>query len=99
MSSLAPNAAGETCEIVAEVDAGALSLDELVVQAVHGPLLPDGSFDESRLATEAMHRGDGGTYRGTITPSGAGPWGVTVRAIPIHPGLSSIFDTGLVAAG
>ena len=55
VSSLAPNAAGETCEIVAEVDAGALSLDELVVQAVHGPLLPDGSFDESKLATEAMH--------------------------------------------
>ena len=99
VSDLAPNAAGDTSEIVALVDPGALSLDELVVQAVHGPLLADGSFDESSMVTETMHHGDGGTYRGTITPSGAGPWGVTVRAIPTHPGLSSIYDTGLVAAG
>ncbi len=69
------------------------------MQALHGPLLPDGSFDESKLTTEEMHHTADRTFIGTITPSGAGPWGVTVRAIPTHPGLSSIFDTGLVASG
>jgi glycogen phosphorylase len=99
VGGLAPSAAGESCEIAAEVDPGSLSLDELVVQVLHGPLLPDGSFDESRLTNEAMHHTADRTFVGTITPSGAGPWGVTVRAIPTHPGLSSLYDTGLVASG
>ncbi len=99
IDALGDKAAGEPCDIAAEVDPGALRLEELVVQAVHGPLLPDGSFDESKLETVDLHQTADRTFVGSIVPSGAGPWGVTVRAIPTHPGLSSIFDTGLVAAG
>ena len=39
-----------------------------------------------------------GLYRGTIQPGTAGPWGVTVRVIPVHPALISPYDTGLVTS-
>ena len=45
-----------------------------------------------------MHHTADRTWSASIKPSGAGPWGVTVRAMPTHPGLSSMYDTGLVAS-
>ncbi len=98
-SDLGAGAAGDEREIVARVDSSDLAADQLCVQILHGPLLADGSFDERRLQTVTMQPSSDGTFRGTFTPAGAGPWGATVRALPTHPGLSSIFDTGLVAAG
>ena len=59
----------------------------------------DGSFDESELqAVELAHHGDG-RFTGSFVADGAGPWGATARAMPTHPGLVSIYDTGLVANG
>ena len=98
VDTLAAPASGEARAIVAELDAGNLDPAELIVQCVHGPLLPDGSFDETHLTVELLQR-DGCTWSGSIEPQGAGPWGVTVRALPTHPGLSSVYDTGLVASG
>ncbi len=92
-------AAGSAQTVTATVDPGALAFDELVVQIVHGPLNADGSFDEHRLATVPMD-GDGtGSYRGEFTPDRAGRWGFTVRALPVHPLVSSPYETGLVAIG
>jgi glycogen phosphorylase len=98
-SDLAAGPSGDEREIVAAVDSAGLDPDHIVVQIVHGPLLADGSFDEHQLETVAMRPDGGSTYRAMFAPSGAGPWGATVRALPTHPGLSSIFDTGLVASG
>ena len=78
---------------------GPLSFDELVVQVIHGPLRSDGTFDEHELrAVDLRHEGDG-RYTGSFVTAGAGPWGATARAMPVHPGLTGVFDTGLVASG
>jgi starch phosphorylase len=92
-------AAGTAQVVSATVDPGELSLDQLVVQIVHGPLNADGSFDEHRLATIPMDDTGDGTFRGEFTPDRAGRWGVTVRALPVHPLASSPYETGLVAIG
>ncbi len=66
---------------------------------IHGPLRSDGTFDEAELrSVDLRHDGDG-HYSGSFVADGAGPWGATARAMPIHAGLASIFDTGLVASG
>ena len=98
VGALAGPTAGEARDIVAELDPGELDAGELTVQCVHGPLLADGTFDETHLTVELLQR-NGNTWSGSIEPQGAGPWGVTVRALPTHPGLSSVYDTGLVASG
>lgn len=91
--------AGVGRSIEATVDRGPLRADELVVQVVHGPLNPDGSFDEHRLCTEPMTPGEDGRYHASVVPDRAGRWGVSVRALPTHALLTSPFDTGLIATG
>ena len=90
-------AAGEVRHLRATVQSGAIDQDALTVQILHGPLARDGSFDPARLTVDAMQHVGDGRYEGSFTPTGAGRWGLTVRALPTHPGLSSIFETGLVA--
>ncbi len=91
--------AGTTQTITASVDPGALDPASLVVEIVHGPLNADGTFDERRSTTVPMEPAGDGTYRGELVPDRAGRWGVTVRAMPTHPLVSSPFETGLVATG
>ncbi len=91
--------AGVVREIRARLDPGQMSHDEIVVQIVHGPLDSAGHVDRSRSETIAMERVDNGDYLGQFTPAGAGPWGATIRALPTHAGLSSIYETGLTAHG
>jgi len=76
-----------------------LRLDELAIQVVHGPLLPDGSFDQRHLHVVPMTIGTDGRFHAAFAPDQAGRWGVTVRAMPSHPQLSGPYDTGLVATG
>ena len=66
---------------------------------LHGPLLADGSFDEAHLTVELLQHDGSKSFGHDRSRQGAGPWGVTVRAMPTHPGLSSMYDTGLVASG
>ena len=98
-SEVADGVSGNERRAEVLVHPGSLSFDELVVQVIHGPLRSDGSFDESELqAVELDHLGDG-RFSGSFVPDGAGPWGATARAMPAHPGLVSVYDTGLVANG
>ena len=56
----------------------------------------DGTLDPTHVETvAATHEGDG-RYVATFTPSLAGPWGASVRVMPTHPALSSVYETGLV---
>ncbi len=83
----------------ATVDPGELRLDELLVEVVHGPLDASGALDGARMNRVTM-TGDGdGVFVADFTPTGAGPWGATVRVLPTHPVLSSVFEPGLVALG
>jgi starch phosphorylase len=94
-SDLDGGGAGEDRRVVVDVDTGALDAGDLRVQVVHGPLAPDGSFDDHHVVE--MHRGDDGRYRATFAATQAGRWGVSARAIPTHADLTSAFDTALVA--
>jgi starch phosphorylase len=96
-SSLGPGVAGAAREVVAHVDAGSLSPTDLNIQAVHGPVNADGSFDEDRLAVIDMTPSGDGQFTATFTPEQSGRWGVSVRALPTHPLLTGPFDAGLVA--
>ncbi len=91
--------AGNERRAEVQVHAGQLSFDELVVQVIHGPLRADGSFDERELRSVDMRHDGEGRYSGSFVADGAGPWGATARVLPVHPGLATIFDTGLVATG
>ena len=97
-SRLDPGAAGEERSVVAQVDPGPLSIDELTVQVVHGPVTADGAFDEQRMTVIDMHARDDGRFAARLVPEHAGRWGVSVRALPAHPLLTGPVDSGLVVA-
>jgi hypothetical protein len=65
---------------------------------VHGPVTADGSFDEHRMTVIDMHPDEHGRFAAGFVPEQAGRWGVSVRALPGHPSLTSPFDPGLVVA-
>ena len=99
-SDITDGVSGAERPVHVRVHPGKLQLDELVVQVMHGPLSPDGSFDESRaVAVDLTATSEASVFAGTFRPGDAGPWGLSARAFPTHPALSSVFDTGLVAFG
>jgi starch phosphorylase len=98
-SELADGLSGKQRTITATINPGKLRFDEIAVEIVHGPLDPSGALDGPRTESVAMHSTEDGTYTGEFVPAGAGPWGAAVRALPIHDGLSSRVETGLVALG
>jgi hypothetical protein len=57
----------------------------------------DGIFVEHRLALLDMEPAGDGRFVATFAPDDGGRWGLTVRAMPTHPALSSPSSTGLVA--
>jgi starch phosphorylase len=98
-SDLGAGAAGDTRNVVAELECGSLSADDVTVQLLHGPLLGDGSFDEAELHVMAMSAGDDDRFHGSFAPDRAGRWGVAARALPSHPNQRGLFDTGLITIG
>jgi starch phosphorylase len=99
-SELGDGLAGDTRSIAATIDAGTLDDDDLAVQLVHGPIGPDGHLVVSRCEYVPMRREDPtGRHVTEFVPAGAGRWGATVRALPTHPALPSLAETGLVTDG
>jgi starch phosphorylase len=98
-SDVTDGPSGQPRTITATVDPGKLRPDEIVVQVVHGPLDASGVIDDARSEATPMVPTGAGRFAATFTPVGAGPWGVAVRAMPTHAGLSSIAETGLIAVG
>jgi starch phosphorylase len=91
--------AGIASDVTVRVEPGSIPLDALVVQVLHGPLTSSGDFEESQLTTVDLEPSGDGSFVGRITPAAGGEWGVTARAMPAHPALPSVFDSGLVATG
>ena len=87
---------GDQRTVRAHVELGALDEHEITVQALHGPIDSAGSYISAPEMITLRSTGDG-AFEGTYEVGEAGPYGVTVRAIPQHPDLISPMDMGLVA--
>ena len=87
---------GDERTVRAHVELGGLDASEVMVQALHGPIDSAGSF----IATPAgitLHPIGDGAFEGQYLVGEAGPYGVTVRAIPRHADLINPMELGLVA--
>ncbi|MGH9305418.1 MAG: alpha-glucan family phosphorylase [Acidimicrobiales bacterium] len=85
-------------KVSTEIRLAGLDPNDISVEAIHGPVNADGNLDDPRV--EPMTPDSPGedqhlTYRSTLTPSRAGPYGITVRARPFHPDLGRPPSSGL----
>ena len=87
---------GDQRTVRAHVELGALVDGEITVQALHGPIDSAGSY-VSTPAMVTLRPAGNGAFEGPYEVGEAGPYGVTVRAIPRHPDLISPMEMGLVA--
>jgi starch phosphorylase len=87
---------GEERTVRARVELGALDTGDVTVQALHGPIDSAGSFIGTPESV-VLQPGDNGTFEGRYIVGEAGPYGVTVRAVPSHPDLIDPMEMGLVA--
>ncbi len=87
---------GDQRNVFARVDLAGLSASDVSVQLLHGPIDSTGSFigipDVAVLDAE-----DDGGYRGAYNVGEAGPYGITVRALPAHDHLVSPVELGIIA--
>jgi starch phosphorylase len=89
---------GQDVEIVARVRLGALSPEDITVEAYYGRLDQNGDFTERETAPlEPVNSVDGlYTFRGRIPCQETGRFGCTVRIMPSHKRLENRFVMGLV---
>ena len=87
---------GEARTVRARVELGGLDAAEVLVQALHGPIDSQGSFISSPATFTLQPTGDG-SFEGGYLVGEAGPYGVTVRAIPHHVDLINPMELGVVA--
>ncbi|WP_116999554.1 alpha-glucan family phosphorylase [Desertimonas flava] len=85
---------GTTRAVTATVDLDGLDPADVRVEAMHGIVGTDGEFSGRPEAVQLQPMGDG-TYRGDISLSAPGSYGVTARVLPVHEALASPFDLGL----
>ncbi len=87
---------GDQRVVRAHVELGGLDAGEVTVQALHGPIDSTGAFVDTPSAITLQPTG-AGDFEGTYVVGEAGPYGVTVRAVPRHDDLISPMEMGLVA--
>ena len=87
---------GDERAVKAHVELGGLDAAEVMVQALHGPIDSAGSFITTPAGITLQPVGDG-LFEGKYLVGEAGPYGVTVRAVPQHADLINPMELGLVA--
>jgi starch phosphorylase len=87
---------GDERTIRARVELGALDDGDVIVQALHGPIDSTGAFINTPEEV-LLHPNGNGMFEGRYSVGEAGPYGVTVRAIPHHGDLIDPMEMGLVA--
>ena len=87
---------GDHREVRATVEIDGLEPSSVVVQAIHGPIDREGAFIGTPAAVVLHHQG-GNQWSGGYVVAEAGPYGLTVRAMPSHPNLISPVEMGVVA--
>jgi starch phosphorylase len=91
-----PAHVGDQRPASARVELGALGVEDVTVQLLHGSIDSTGSFVGTPDAIDMTAR-NAGTFECTYTVNAAGPYGVTVRVLPTHEGLISPVELGRAA--
>ncbi|HEY2298901.1 MAG TPA: alpha-glucan family phosphorylase [Jatrophihabitans sp.] len=91
---------GSHLTLRAEVALNGLSVDDVCVEAVYGPVdLDDRLFDSTALALKATDQVDGTTwFVGEVPLERTGAFGYTVRVLPNNDLLASPAELGVVAS-
>lgn len=87
---------GERRTVTAHVELDGLDPLDVAVEVLHGPIDSTGSFIGLPLEVPLAHT-KAGRYEGSYLVSAAGPYGLTVRALPSHPDLISPVELGVIA--
>ena len=87
---------GDRRSAVAQVSIDGLDPSDLAVQVLHGSIDSTGSF-VGHPEIVPMTRQDDGSYRCDYVVNAAGPYGLTVRALPSHPAMVHPVELGLIA--
>lgn len=87
---------GEQRTLRAAVELGGLDPSEVTVQALHGPIDSSGAFVNAP-ATVTLSPTENSMFEGDYLVDEAGPYGVAVRAVPLHDDLINPMEMGLVA--
>ena len=94
---------GDERRVTATVTLGALSVDDVAVQLVHGQVGPNDELSDSQcveMELVAADEEDGlHHYAGTFTCQRTGRHGYTVRVVPKHPDLMVPAEMGCVTWG
>jgi hypothetical protein len=72
--------------VIAHVDIDGLEPESITVQALHGPIDSEGELLGRPKVVTLMRTADG-VWEADYTVGEAGPYGITVRAMPSHPQL------------
>ncbi|MBQ7456120.1 MAG: alpha-glucan family phosphorylase [Desulfovibrio sp.] len=92
---------GEPITVNLHLHLGEMQADEVEVQLVIGLVHGNGNFRSTPTvlplnAQPADHGGDGMDYSITYTPTANGHYSYGIRVVPVHPGLASPLETGLM---
>jgi glycogen phosphorylase len=90
---------GAELVVRAEVTLGGLAPEDVAVQMLHGRVSATGDLEDPRTDDLSLVGStDPGrhVFSASVRLEEAGPFGYTVRAVPRHPGLASLAETGLV---
>ena len=87
---------GDRRTAVAQVSIDGLDPSDIAVQLLHGSIDSTGAF-VGQPAIVPMERLADGSYRCEYVVNAAGPYGLTVRALPSHPALVTPVELGVIA--
>jgi starch phosphorylase len=92
---------GKTRQVVAEVDLGALTTEDVAVELLHGPVVAGDELRDIEVVRLSLAEStDAGSsavrYQGSFTCNQAGRHGYTVRVVPAHVNLVDPVEMGCV---
>ena len=87
---------GDQRRVQAIVEIDGLDVADVAVQVLHGPVDSAGEFIGAP-ATVALAPAGEGVFEGEYSVGDAGPYGLTVRAMPSHPHMVNPVELGLIA--
>ncbi len=87
---------GDHRHVRAQVHIDGLEPSSITVQALHGPIDSEGDFIGSPLIVTLASTA-AGVWEADYSVGEAGPYGITVRAMPSHPELISPVEMGIIA--